>query len=70
MTLLVRRFLADYARTPANLLMLAVIPVVFVIVARGGALVRHAAAAVRTMVMVMVVVMVTGVGRKSEVERE
>ena len=33
MTLLVRRFLIDYARTPANLLMLAVIPVVFVIVA-------------------------------------
>lgn len=33
MTLLARRFLIDYARTPANLLMLAVIPVVFVIAA-------------------------------------
>ncbi|HEX6074811.1 MAG TPA: ABC transporter permease [Micromonosporaceae bacterium] len=31
--LLVRRFLADYARTPVNLLMLVLIPVVFVLVA-------------------------------------
>ena len=33
MTALVRRFMADYARTGANLLLLALIPVVFVIVA-------------------------------------
>lgn len=38
MTLLVRRFLTDYARTRANLLMLAVIPVVFVIVAADSML--------------------------------
>lgn len=31
--LLVRRFLADYARTPVNLLMLVLVPVVFVLVA-------------------------------------
>ena len=35
MTVLVRRFLADYARTPTNLLLLAVVPVVFVILAAG-----------------------------------
>ena len=35
MTVLVRRFLADYARIPANLLLLAVVPVVFVILAAG-----------------------------------
>ena len=35
MTVLVRRFVADYARTPANLLLLAVVPVVFVILAAG-----------------------------------
>ena len=35
--LLVRRFLADYARNPVNLLMLALVPAVFVAVA-GGAL--------------------------------
>ena len=33
MTLLVRRFLAEYARTGVNLLLLALIPVVFVVVA-------------------------------------
>ena len=33
MTLLVRRFLADYARTATNLLLLVLIPVVFVVVA-------------------------------------
>lgn len=33
MTMLVRRFLADYARTAANLLLLVLIPVVFVVVA-------------------------------------
>ncbi|NUT37106.1 MAG: ABC transporter permease [Hamadaea sp.] len=32
---LVRRFLADYARNPVNLLLLAVVPVVFVIVVAG-----------------------------------
>ena len=35
---LVRRFLADYVRNPVNLLLLAVVPTVFVVVA-GGALV-------------------------------
>lgn len=35
-SLLVRRFLADYARNPVNLLMLAVMPMVFVIAAAGS----------------------------------
>jgi hypothetical protein len=33
--LLVRRFLADYARNPANLLVLVLVPLVFVVVAAG-----------------------------------
>jgi hypothetical protein len=33
---LVRRFLADYARNPVNLLLLVVVPVVFVVVAAGS----------------------------------
>ena len=32
----VRRFLADYARNPVNLLLLAVVPVVFVVVVAGA----------------------------------
>jgi hypothetical protein len=35
-TVFVRRFLADYARNPVNLLLLVVIPVVFVVVAAGS----------------------------------
>lgn len=34
--LLVRRFLADYARNPVNLVVLALVPVVFVVVAAGS----------------------------------
>lgn len=33
---LVRRFLADYARNPVNLLLLAVVPIVFVVVVAGS----------------------------------
>lgn len=35
-TLFVRRFLADYARNPVNMVMLVVVPVVFVVVAAGS----------------------------------
>jgi hypothetical protein len=35
-TLFVRRFLADYARNPVNLLLLAVVPAVFVLAAAGA----------------------------------
>ena len=35
-SLLVRRFLSDYARNPVNLIMLAVVPTVFVIAAAGS----------------------------------
>jgi hypothetical protein len=31
-----RRFMADYARNPVNLLLLVVVPVVFVMVAAGS----------------------------------
>src|SRR6266542_1903237 len=35
-TLLVRRFLTDYARNPVNLVVLVLVPVVFVVVAAGS----------------------------------